>query len=141
VTFRLDVADPDFLWKLAFNQSSAPVPPGTPNHAVGYDEPIPGAGPYKIERASTREIRYVRNPRFREWSHAAQPGGNPDQIVMRFGLSPLEEARAIEQGRADWMADNLPAQLLPGLRLRYPRQLHAFSIPTTDLSRAGERLT
>jgi YVTN family beta-propeller protein len=132
VTFRLDVADPDFLWKLAFNQSSAPVPPGTPNRTVGYDEPIPGAGPYKIERASTREIRYVRNPRFREWSHAAQPGGNPDEIVMRFGLSPLEEARTIEQGRADWMADNLPAQLLPGLRLRRPSQLHAFSIPTTD---------
>ncbi len=132
VTFRLDVADPDFLWKLAFNQSSAPVPPGTPNRAVGYDEPIPGAGPYKIERASTREIRYVRNPLFREWSHAAQPRGNPDEIVMRFGLSPVEEARAIEQGRADWMGDNLPAQLLPLLRLRRPGQLHAFSIPTTD---------
>jgi len=132
VTFRLDVVDPDFLWKLAFSESSTPVPPTTPNRAVRYDEPIPGTGPYRIVRASARGIHYVRNPRFREWSHAAQPDGNPDEIEMRFGLTPREEARAIEQGRADWMADNLPANLLPGLRLRRPGQLHKFSIPTTD---------
>lgn len=132
VTFRLESADPDFLWKLASGAASTPVPPGTPDRAVGYDEPIPSTGPYRIASASASEIRYVRNPLFKEWSHAAQPDGNPDEIVMRFGLTPAEQARAIEDGRADWMADNIPARLLPSLRVRLPAQLHSFSIPTTD---------
>jgi len=80
--------------------------------------------------ANRREVRYVRNPYFREWSHAAQPNGNPDEIVWRFGLSPTEEVRAIEQGRADWMADAVPGQLLAGLATRRASQLHAF--PTTE---------
>jgi peptide/nickel transport system substrate-binding protein len=82
----------------------------------------------------------VRNRLFHEWSHAAQPDGNPDEIVMRFGLTPIEEARAIEQGHADWMGDNIPARLLPGLHLHHPGQLHAFSIPTTDWFQFNTRL-
>ena len=66
---------------------------GTPLHPVR-TTPIPGTGPYRIALASRAEIRYVRNPYFREWSHAAQPDGNPDEIVMRFGLSPAQEIRA-----------------------------------------------
>ena len=75
--------------------------------------PIPGTGPYKVASADRHHIRYVRNPFFREWSHAAQPAGNPDEIVWRFGLSPAQQVRAIEQGRADWMADPVPGALLP----------------------------
>ena len=52
--------------------------------------PIPGTGPCVIASANNREIRYVRNPLFREWSHAAQPDGNPDEIVMRYGLTPAQ---------------------------------------------------
>jgi YVTN family beta-propeller protein len=131
VTFHLQAPDPDFLTSLADARLATPVPADTPFHDVGW-KPVPGTGPYKIARASAHEIRYVRNPRFREWSHAAQPDGNPDEIVIRFGLTPTQEVRAIIAGRADWMAENVPARFLPRLRTRFASQLHRFSIPTTD---------
>jgi YVTN family beta-propeller protein len=131
VTFHLRAPDPDLLNALANAAIGTPVPVGTPNVDAGHT-PIPGTGPYRIARASEHEIRYIRNPYFREWSHAARPDGNPDVIVMRFGLSPGQAVREIQAGRADWAADNIPAALLPGLRLRHPRQLHRYAIPTTD---------
>jgi YVTN family beta-propeller protein len=131
VTFHLRAPDPDFLTSLADARLATPVPAGTPFHDVGW-KPVPGTGPYKIAHASAHEIRYVRNLRFREWSHAAQPDGNPDEIVTRFGLTPTQEVRAIIAGRADWMAENVPARFLPMLRTRLASQLHRFSIPTTD---------
>jgi peptide/nickel transport system substrate-binding protein len=85
-----------------------------------------------ISSASSREIRYVRNPHFREWSHAAQPDGNADEIVMRFGLTPEQEVREIQEGRADWMADAVPASLLPELARLFPAQLHANPVTETD---------
>ena len=92
--------------------------------------PIPGTGPYKVASADRHHIRYVRNPLFREWSHAAQPAGNPDEIVWRFGLTPAQQVRAIEQGRADWMADPVPGALLPVVQTRFASQFHSY--PTTD---------
>jgi len=131
VTFHLRGPDPDFLNSLTVAGLASPVPAGTPFHDTGW-KPIPGTGPYEIARAGPREIRYVRNVFFREWSHAAQPDGNPDAVIMRFGLTPEQEARAIAAGRADWMADNVPGRLLPILKTRFASQLHSVSIPTTD---------
>lgn len=131
VTFHLDAPDLGFLADLATGGLATPVPPGTPARNPS-PTPIPGTGPYKVTVANRREVRYVRNPYFREWSHAAQPNGNPDEIVWRFGLSPTEEVRAIEQGRADWMADAVPGQLLAGLATRRASQLHAFPTTETD---------
>jgi peptide/nickel transport system substrate-binding protein len=131
VTFHLRAPDPNFLPNLAIGGLATPVPPGTPFHDTGFT-PIPGTGPYMIASASSREIRYVRNPRFHEWSHAAQPDGSPDQIVMRFGLSPAQEVRAIERGRADWTADGVPAPLLPEVTTRFPAQTHSFATTETD---------
>jgi peptide/nickel transport system substrate-binding protein len=139
VTFRLRAADPDFLESLATHGLAMPVPEGTPFRAAGF-EPIPGTGPYKIASATEREIRYVRNPFFHEWSHAAQPSGNPDEIVTRFGLSAEQEVREIRNGRADWMAENIPARLLPELRTQFAGRLHGFSIPTTDFFQLNTRL-
>ena len=87
VTYRLRAPDPDFLANLTVAGFATAVPANTPFRNTGF-RPIPGTGPYKIASASKREIRYVRNPYFREWSHAAQPDGNPDVIVMRFGQTP-----------------------------------------------------
>jgi peptide/nickel transport system substrate-binding protein len=131
VTFHLQEPDADFLPNLAVAGLATPVPAGTPFHDTGF-EPIPGTGPYRIARANAHEIRYVRNTFFHEWSHAARPDGNPDEIVMRFGLSPSAEVRAIEEGRADYMADNVPPRFLPMLRTRFANQLHSFAIPTKD---------
>jgi YVTN family beta-propeller protein len=131
VTFHLRSPDPYFLDNLTVGGLGTPVPPGTPAREPAV-QPIPGTGPYKIESATPSEIRYVRNPFFDEWSHAAQPDGNPDKIVMRFGLSPKLEGRAIEEGRADWSADNLPAGLLPDARTRFADQLHTNPTTETD---------
>jgi YVTN family beta-propeller protein len=138
IAFHLRAPDPDFLSNLA-NRPLPPIPSGTPFRTPRF-MPIPATGPYKIARASTRGIRYVRNPFFHEWSHAAQPDGNPDEISMRFGLSPAEEVRAIENGSADWSADTIPRSLLPTLRRRFPGRLHAFSIPTTDYLQLNTRI-
>jgi YVTN family beta-propeller protein len=131
VTFHLRTPDPYFLDNLTVGGLATPVPPGTPATEPAA-RPIPGTGPYKIESASERQIRYVRNPFFHEWSHAAQPDGNPDEIVMRFGLTAKSEGLAIEHGRADWSADNLPAGLLPDARTRFADQLHTNSTTATD---------
>ena len=94
--------------------------------------PIPGTGPYKIVRATEREIRYVRNPFFREWSHAAQPDGNPDEIIMRFGLASDEEVRAVQEGRADWLADGISARSCRPFAGRSRVSSRGVAIPTTD---------
>jgi YVTN family beta-propeller protein len=129
VTFHLTVPDPEFAARLGI--FAAPVPAGTPWHAVR-TTPIPGTGPYAIAQASPKEIRYVRNSFFHEWSHAAQPDGYPDAIVMRFGLSPAEEIRAIERGEADWSADGVPAGLLAEVTTRYTSQVHSYPGPDTE---------
>src|SRR5262249_15641410 len=77
---------------------------------------------------------------FREWSHAAQPDGNPDQIVTRFGLSPAAEVRAVEQGRADYVADPIPTKMLTALTASTPQQLHQATIPTTAFYALNTRI-
>jgi DNA-binding SARP family transcriptional activator/ABC-type transport system substrate-binding protein len=130
VSFHLVAPDPDFLNKLTYGPVT-PVPPGTPWRALGWT-PIPGTGPYEIAGANTHEIRYIRNPYFHEWSHAAQPDGIPDEIVMRFGLTPAQEVNAIEQGHADWTADGIPASLIPGVATKHPAQLQSYL--TTEMA-------
>ena len=130
VTFHLRSPDPEFLGSLATPQATA-VPPGTPFHDIGF-RPIPGTGPYEIAAAGPHELRWIRNPFFHEWSHAAQPEGDPDQIVMRFGHSPTQEVRAIEQGTLDWSGDSVPSELVSSLKSRFASQVHAWTIPTTD---------
>ena len=129
VTFKLVAPNPQFLANLTSGGLSMPVPAGTPMRDAHFT-PIPGTGPYKVASADRHHIRYIRNTFFHEWSHAAQPAGNPDEILWRFGLSAEREIRAIEQGRADWMADNVPASLLSRLATRFASQLHSY--PTTD---------
>jgi peptide/nickel transport system substrate-binding protein len=130
VTFRLRAPEPDFLANLTAPAAS-PVPPGTSWRRAD-SRPIPGTGPYEVSEANRRRIVWTRNPHFHEWSHAAQPDGNPDRIVMRFGLSPAQEVHEIEAGRADVLIDNIPASLLPVIRRNRPSQLHSYVVPTTD---------
>src|SRR5262249_31336039 len=95
ITFRLRAADPEFLSNMT-SIGTAPVPPGVPFHYTGFT-PIPGTGPYKVASADRQAVRYVRNPWFHEWSHAAQPDGNPDVIIMRYGLTPVPPVRPLDQ--------------------------------------------
>ena len=126
LTFRLTAPDPDFLYKLALG-FIVPIPPGTPMHDIG-THPIPGTGPYRFELVSTNRIVFVRNPRFRPWSDAAQPDGQPDRIQWDFGATPEQEDAAVERGAADWTGD-FPTDLGRIVR-RYDSQVHSNIFPT-----------
>jgi ABC-type transport system substrate-binding protein/DNA-binding SARP family transcriptional activator/streptogramin lyase len=102
VTFHLTHPDPDFLPKLtlAFADVLPATVPGREARA-----PLPATGPYMISRyIPGRELLMVRNPRFREWSAAAQPAGDPDRILIRLGLSGARAAAAVAGGRGDFLA-------------------------------------
>ena len=124
VTFHLTAPDPEFLFKLTEFAFAAPIPPGTPDRETG-SRTVPGTGPYKIARVSGTEVRFVRNPFFREWSHAAQPAGNPDSIVWRAVPTVQDAVTTIEQGRADWLFGQIPAAQYQQLELQDPAQLHS----------------
>ncbi len=133
ITFDLHAPDPGFRSSMT-SMATAPVPPGTPFHALDKTA-IPGTGPYIVASANKHEIRYVRNPHFSEWSPAAQPDGNPDAIVMRYGLTQAQEAREVEAGKADWTADGIPAALQPEVITRFPARLHRLPVAETDFFR------
>jgi peptide/nickel transport system substrate-binding protein len=141
VTFHLRRPDPDFLGKLALPYAFA-VPAGTPaDHDVGRD-PVPATGPYQIDRyLPGQELVLRRNPRFREWSQAAQPDGYPDRIVWRFGLSPDAAVTAIERGLADWglYAGAFPRDRLAEIRTQHAGQVHVNPLPGTGLRAPGAR--
>ena len=130
VTFHLADSDPDFLYKLALPFANA-VPPNVPNHDVGR-RAVPATGPYKIARfVPKKELVFVRNPFFREWSKAAQPAGYPDRIVWRLDVGDDEATRAVEQQRADVAYDFVPSHLHEEVTTQYPSQMHVDPISGT----------
>jgi len=101
VTFHLDQPDPDFLYKLTLAYADV-LPAATPGRQT--QTPLPATGPYLIRRyLPGRELLLVRNPRFREWSAAAQPAGYPDRIRIRLDLGPAQGAAAVARGEVDFM--------------------------------------
>jgi peptide/nickel transport system substrate-binding protein len=78
-------------------------------------------------------LRLVRNPRFREWSAAAQPRGYPDQISWTWPYSPEAQVRMVERGEADltYAAGDSPPALLSVLRTQYASQLHTNPVAVT----------
>jgi peptide/nickel transport system substrate-binding protein len=81
-------------------------------------------GIIRIVSVSRSEVRFVRNPFFREWSHAAQPAGNPDVIVWRSVPSLQAGVAAVERGTADWLFGQPTYAQVHQLALQDPDQLH-----------------
>jgi peptide/nickel transport system substrate-binding protein len=81
--------------------------------------------------APTKQIVLVRNPHFKEWSAEAQPSGNPDQIVQKFGLTPEAQVTAVENNNADWMFDQPPADRLGELSTKYADRVHVNPLTST----------
>jgi YVTN family beta-propeller protein len=123
VTFHLAHPDSDFLYKLA--QSYAFVLPATtPDHPTS--KPLPATGPYVIAAyAPGRLLRFVRNPRFHEWSAAAQPDGYPDRIDWNLKPTPAQSVSMVEHGQADLMSNQgaPPRAQRTQLSLHFPSQL------------------
>ena len=124
LTINLTTADPDFLFKLTEYAFTAPVPPGTPDRPVS-THPVAGTGPYRIAAVSPKQIVFERNPFFREWSHAAQPAGNPDRVILAYSPSHAVTAQSIVAGKADWSLDLIPPAELRQLELIHPALLHS----------------
>jgi peptide/nickel transport system substrate-binding protein len=118
ITFHLTRPDSDFLYKLTLAYADV-LPASIPGRRAR--EPLPASGPYMITRyIPGRELLLVRNPRFRVWSAAAQPGGYPDRILIRLGLSAAQGAAATARGTADFMPNlgQIPADASYFLRHR-----------------------
>jgi peptide/nickel transport system substrate-binding protein len=126
VTFHLTRGDPEFLDKLAVPFAFI-LPTGTPNTEVQI--PPPGTGPYKWAQYNTnKQIKLVRNPYFKVWSKDAQPAGNPDVIIQKFGLSGEAQVTQVENGQADWMFDTPPADRISEMSTKYPNQVFVNSL-------------
>jgi peptide/nickel transport system substrate-binding protein len=122
VTFNLTRADPEFLDKLAVPFAFI-LPASTPDKNVNI--PPPGTGPYKwVQFAPNKQMKVVRNPFFKEWSKDAQPAGNPDAIVQKFGLSVEAEVTQVENNQADWIFDQPPADRLNELGTKFASRVH-----------------
>ena len=127
IAFHLTKPDPEFLYKLAFAMASA-VPAGTPRRDIGRT-PLPATGPYVTESfAPNKSWVLVRNPRFHEWSHLAQPDGYPDRIVVTTG--PPSQVTALEQGRTDVLLAP-PLGRVDELARRLANQLHIDPLGAT----------
>src|SRR6185437_8581086 len=89
-------------------------------------------GPYEIVRYTPdHEVVLGRNPRFREWSAAAQPLGFPDRIVLRTDVEPADGVSKVESGAADWMYGGPPVDQLEDIRTRFASQLHGSTLAAT----------
>jgi peptide/nickel transport system substrate-binding protein len=129
VTFYLTAPDPQFLYKLAFCWAYA-VPPGTPDHQISAAQ-LPATGPYMTKSlVSGHTWTLVRNPRFRQWSQLAQPGGYPDRIIVRLDVGPRQEVSGIEHGHADVLLDP-PPDAIGQLNTHYTSQLHSGPLAAT----------
>ncbi len=140
VTFHLTEPDPDLLTKLALPVAVA-VPEDTPSKPLDA-RVVPATGPYRVAAyVPERQIRLVRNPRFREWSRAAKPEGYPDEIVIRLDVPVPAQVRAVSRGAAD-VADitNSGEPDIPALRARFGGRLHSAPIPAVLYAWLNTRL-
>jgi peptide/nickel transport system substrate-binding protein len=129
VTFHLTAPDPEFLYKLAFSWADV-VPPGTPDRVISAAQ-LPATGPYMTQSlVQGHTWTLIRNPRFREWSQQAQPGGYPDRIVVRLDVGPGQAVADVEQGRADVLLAP-PPDAVGQLATHYTSQLHSGPLAGT----------
>jgi len=123
VTFHLVAPNPEFLQRLTLLDAVA-VPAETPLHDIG-PHPLPTTGPYEwVDIYPRRKITLVRNPYFREWSHAARPDGYPDRIVFTHVDSAEAGLTAIEHGSADYIYDGVPRDRLGEAQTRFASRLY-----------------
>jgi peptide/nickel transport system substrate-binding protein len=129
VTFHLTRPDPELLYKLTL-PSAFILPAGTSLRAADI-HPLPATGPYMLALSQPRH-RFVltRNPRFREWSQAAQPDGYPDRIELRLDVPRSRQVDAVLRGQADAVPDGVPPQTLRELRTQHAAQTHVEPEPS-----------
>jgi peptide/nickel transport system substrate-binding protein len=123
VTINLTQPDAEFFQKLGLPHAAI-LPADAPVQDAG-SVPIPGTGPYMFESYDpNKALVMVRNPHFKVWSEEAQPDGYPDKVQYDFGLSEEASVTAIQNGEADWLFDEIPADRLGEIGTKNKEQVH-----------------
>ena len=101
---------------------AAPVPADTPAKPAS-KTPIPATGPYEIDQLQPgRGWSYVRNP---VWDKANAdlvsevPGGHVDKIEANVVSNQSTQVNDVEQGKANWMWDPVPADRFAEVKGKY----------------------
>jgi peptide/nickel transport system substrate-binding protein len=140
VTIHLTRPDPALVYKLALPSASA-VPVGVP-FPTPAGRAFPATGPYMVKaflpkRADAKgvttrrgRILLVRNPRFTEWSAAAQPDGYVDEIDLETGWTAAQVVARVTDGRADAAWPYLDPGEAGVLRATRAAQVHTSVQPT-----------
>ena len=123
VTINLTRADAEIFDKLSLPHAAI-LPADAPAEDSG-SNPIPGTGAYMISAYDPNKgMTLSRNPHFKVWSEQAQPDGYPDVVQYDFGLTEEAQVTAIQNGEADWMFDEPPADRLAEMGTKNKDQVH-----------------
>lgn len=123
VTINLTRPDAEIFDKLALPHAAI-LPADSPTEDVG-SKPLPGTGAYMISAYDPNKgMTIVRNPNFKVWSEQAQPDGYPDVVQYDFGLTEEAQVTAVQNGEADWMFDEAPADRLAEMGTKNKDQVH-----------------
>jgi peptide/nickel transport system substrate-binding protein len=130
LTLNLTAPDPELMDQLTLPFAYA-VPAGTSLKLTGNNVP-PGTGPYmwKSYNPNTEAV-LVRNPYFHVWSKVAQPNGNPNEIIEKYGLQVSDEVTEVENGEANEVfdGDQIPSDQLSQLNSpKYAGQVHVNTL-------------
>jgi peptide/nickel transport system substrate-binding protein len=130
LTINLTAPDPELMDQLSLPFAYA-VPASTSPKLTGNNVP-PGTGPYmwKSYNPNTEAV-LVRNPYFHVWSAQAQPAGNPNEIIEKYGLQVSDEVTQVENGSANEVfdGDQIPSDQLSQLNsAKYAGQVHVNTL-------------
>lgn len=127
VTINITQPDAEFFQKLALPHAVI-LPSDAPVKDAGTDI-IPGTGPYMFTKYDpNKELVMQRNPHFKVWSEEAQPDGYPDKVQYDFGLSEEAAVTAVQNGEADWIFDEIPADRLGEIGTKNKDQVHVTTL-------------
>lgn len=123
VTINITQPDAEFFQKIALPHAVI-LPADAPTKDAG-TEIIPGTGPYMFTSYDPNKALVMeRNPHFKVWSEEAQPDGYPDKVQYDFGLSEEAAVTAVQNGEADWIFDEIPADRLGEIGTKNKDQVH-----------------
>ena len=123
VTINLTRPDAEFFDKLALPHAAI-LPANSPTEDAG-SKPLLGTGAYAITAYDPNKgMTLSRNPNFKVWSEQAQPDGYPDVMQYDFGLTEEAQVTAVQNGEADWMFDEAPADRLAEMGTKNKDQVH-----------------
>jgi len=126
VTFHLTKPDADFLHKLV----NVMIVPADAPPEVALSTPLPGTGPYRIERWDPRKGGLlVRNPHFRTWT-PDRPDGFPDRIAIQIQVQK-DQLASFRAGEVDVATFDGQTRAVSRLRTHHGARLHIDPAPGT----------